>query len=417
LELDAWPFDATSDTNIADSGTLPDADPCAGLVCPLGCNVPQGRCYRLTASNNIDASGFHDQLAQDQTFPSGTTVAIDTDTGEISAPGTFIRPANTPGMDNGSGIFWFTQSQGISLPDLSIFGMASLTVPMDTVVIVQGEAALVIYAAGDVTIHGVLSAPAKGAASGPGGYKGGMPALGGEACFGGEGLGGTSFPACESGGGGGGSGAAGGTGGDTVCYASISPGAAGAAVSNPTLVPLYGGCGGGGGGYGPAPKSAGGGGGGAIQISASGVISVIGVINAPGAGGRGSGIYSAGGGGGSGGSILLEGAGVMVSGMLAANGGGGGGGGGYYPPAAGQNGQASLDPATGGTKGDIYVGGDGGDGGAGSTPAGLDGQYGTHEGGGGGGGAGRIRLNGLNVTCSATNASPAPATGTTVGTW
>jgi hypothetical protein len=131
-------------------------------------------------------------------------------------------------------------------------------------------------------------------------------------------------------------------------------------------------------------------GGGALYLLAGGKVTVIGLVNASGAGGASGGKKSGGSGGGSGGMIALYAPMLDVRGTLMANGGGGAAGGGK-----GKRGNTGFDPdpttpteqAPGGV-------GDGAAGGAGYAAgrAAGDGADGGKDkgGGGGGGGAGYI---------------------------
>jgi hypothetical protein len=151
----------------------------------------------------------------------------------------------------------------------------------------------------------------------------------------------------------------------------------------------------------------GGAGGGAVYLVSAGQISILGKIDASGAGGAGEDGQHGGGGGGSGGMIVLYGSKVatMIATILIADGGGGGGGSAQSGPTIkGTDGHEPIPaspilPAFGGAGG-ILIGGDGGDGGNGypaltTTIPGLLGNSGDQGagGGGGGGGGGYIRSN------------------------
>lgn len=402
-----------------DAKTATDTTPpCAGMTCPLGCQVALNRCRRLQPSN-FKANGLFDKVTKGLT--TAGAMQINTDTGEIKFGSNVPRPAGSPGTAL-KGIYWQTQAQPTGYPQLSIFGVDSLTIPQGTSLLVSGSRALAIYARGPISIQGTLAAAAtsKGAASG--GKAGGAPASNGQPCFGGEGKTGThktcsspySSYTCKTSGGGGGGGAAGGSGGDST-GSGILGGAGGKAVGNAKLVPLLGGCGGAGSGH---CGGAGGGGGGAIQLSANGTISVTGGIHVGGGGGGGSGYtqlsgYCGGGGGGAGGSVLLEGISVMVSGLVAANGGSGGGGG--LGGGGGVPGEPSTTSAPGGGTGSYGTGG--GSGGALSTPKGGGVPAYKYHTGAGGGAAGRIRINAKTISAPAGKTSPARTTSTSIATW
>ena len=228
-------------------------------------------------------------------------------------------------------------------------------------------------------------------------------------------------PLTAGGGGGGAYGGVGGRGHFGAGAGNTLGGDGGAPFGNATLIPLLGGCNGGLGGSGnDANQGRGGRGGGALQVTAGGVIHVSGNVTANGGGGEGgrSDARTGGGGGGSGGAILLE-AQRLTSGQfgnLIANGGAGGEGSGYssgstaYDGERGENGQLSLEGATGGSS--IACGGAGGDGAALNDPAPGNGAApstvgcpANMPGGGGGGAMGRIRVNGFDGGCAFHNQS------------
>jgi hypothetical protein len=208
----------------------------------------------------------------------------------------------------------------------------------------------------------------------------------------------------RGGGGGGGFGTAGGIGGT-----SGGGGAGSVGVANGTddLKPIRGGCRGGNG------TNTGGNGGGSVQLTAAAVLSVSGIITAPGRGGPGGDTGGeSGAGGGSGGAILLEATTLTLNAMsvLAANGGGGGEGGSLFQGEDGQNGTESATQAQGGTNGNLF-GGNGGNGAASSGASGAGQNVGNDVGGGGGGGgAGRIRLNAAGLCTRSGTQSPTPST-------
>jgi hypothetical protein len=174
-------------------------------------------------------------------------------------------------------------------------------------------------------------------------------ALGGEGGGGGGASGGT-----PGGGGGGGFATAGGTMNATEGDAGLG----GAVNGNAQLVPLAGGSGGGGGGPDVNITSAnrgggGGGGGGAIQIYATGSLTISGTITA--AGGNGGNGYtsggdgSGGGGGGSGGAIFLQSGSVTASGTFTTAGGTAGTSTGNAAGGAGGTGRIRIDGLSSGS--------------------------------------------------------------------
>lgn len=308
--------------------------------------------------------------------------------------------------------------QGAGLP-LAVLLMDSLAVESGDTLRVVGDRPVALVVLGDARIDGTIDASARASMPGPGAdflCESGPLQLSGPGGDSGADVG-------AGGGGGGGFGGPGGRGGRGA-DGSVAV-AGGRRAGNSALIPLRGGCSGGAGGSfdGVSAIAGGGGGGGALQISATGLLDVTGVIAAVGGGGGASGeVSDGGGGGGSGGAILLEGAPLDVdSGALLLAGGGAGGG--------GQSGQSadstpgddgsrnSVAPAVGGTDtgGGVSSAGDGGEGGAlGQDPApGGDGRtllIGVPGGGGGGGGGGgRIRLNGAERCALGTGLSPAPS--------
>jgi len=201
-----------------------------------------------------------------------------------------------------------------------------------------------------------------------------------------------------SGGGGGGLAFDGGRGGDGRLGASV--GASGGASLFTLQSPLSGGCPGGQGGDGDTGAGGlGGSGGGAIVLSAIGNVSIAGLIDAGGEGGKGQidARRNGGGGGGSGGLIALEGGAVILtsSSTTTANGGGGGGGSNNLvgPSLDGADGRRAPFRAQGGEGEGLGTSPDGGSGGGGGSLTdfvGLSGFAGDRGGGGGGGGAGVI---------------------------
>lgn len=259
--------------------------------------------------------------------------------------------------------------------------VSSFSVASGQSLLITGSRPIIFAVLGDVVVDGIIRA-SNGAGS--------------TAC----GNGGTGTDSGTgngfSGGGGGGFGSAGGVGGTT---GGGGTGALGAINGGPTLSPVRGGCSGGNG------TSAGGAGGGALQITASGSLTVNNTLAAPGRGGVGATANggNSGGGGGSGGGILLEGANVVISSsaLLTANGGSGGEGSGGNWGFSGLDGNETSSTATPNGGDNSANGGNGGVGAAGTTAAGpgLSGSDQNDGSGGGGGGVGRIRIN-ASTSCT-----------------
>jgi Putative metal-binding motif len=266
---------------------------------------------------------------------------------------------------------------------------------------VYGERPLIIAVQGDVTVGGEINAGAVGAVPGAGGDRdcpgNARPTRG----------------VCDTnscgGSGGAGYGAAGRDGGQGQ-EANATQGVFGPAWGNDTLIPLLGGCAGA---EGAATlqqnRALGGGAGGALQISATGSVSIADRVSSVGGGGRGgsAGTGRSGGGGGSGGAVLIEANSFSMgnSGWISVNGGAGGEGSDDNSATGGPGADgntASATAATGGGGG-ANNGGNGGQGGTYTAAPGdgLPGTSPTERGGGGGGGAGmgRVRLN-VTTTCS-----------------
>jgi hypothetical protein len=260
-----------------------------------------------------------------------------------------------------------TQTNG---PSIVVIPLRGLTVSANNTLKLIGPLPVVFAVRGNVSIAGVVDASASGTTPGAGGNWSCGTSQGG------NGTGDTSRLKGASGGGGGGFGTKGGKAGTANTDGSDRAGGiAGVARGASTLTPLYGGCAGGQGGD---CSTVGGAGGGAVQIAASGTLTVTGSIRANGGAGAtpcGSNDEGGGTGGGSGGAILLQAATLNApANTLQANGGNGGKNGNYA--------------------GIFNCGGD--NGGAGATNSGSNGGNGGNcQGGspGGGGGYGRIRLN------------------------
>ncbi len=266
-------------------------------------------------------------------------------------------------------------------PEVLLVSTSGLTITNDGGLTIIGSRPVIFAVFGDVDITGQV-----------------VTRAGAPLCTTGNGNDGASELLGTAGGSGAGFSTPGGAGGTGVGAAATTAGGA-EAQAGPT--PLRGGCRGGRGGE---QSGTGAEGGGAVQISASGTMSINGVLAAPGRGGA-RGTWQAfkgmgGNGGGSGGMIVLEATTLTISGgAVTANGGGGGEGGGLVIGADGNPGAdgalASSTPASGGSGGAL-VGGEGGQGGAISLP--TSGANNT-SGGGGGGAPGRLFFRGPG-TCS-----------------
>jgi hypothetical protein len=372
--------------------------------CLMGCSPQETRCAKLNPSNAepdlMEAGNADLQFNRE--------IVFDTDTGQVHEPaGTEIRPAGTGVIND---IRYLRDDANCN--GLGVFALRSLDVGSAGTLRAQGTRGLVLLVNGPVTIHGRITASAHHLEPGAGGYPGGPRGQPGQGAGGGQ-PGNYYENISDSGAGGGGHVAAGGRGGDA---GEAEAGGGGAECGAENLVPLCGGSGGGGQ-WGPdfADRgSEGGAGGGAVQISASGEISVPsgGVIDVCGGGGSG-GHPGGGGGGGAGGAILLEGPEVRIDGELLSNGGGGGSGG-YEPDGA--PGQDGIEGGAGGPA--PTLGGAGGAGGAQAMPQGGAGIDHANNGGGGGGAAGIIRLNTARGTAVINgNISPALYSEGTVAVW
>ncbi len=302
-------------------------------------------------------------------FQEGGTVAwvvatdVTVDTTMLSSSSSEIEVVATPQLD----------SDG---PELAVIQVGSLQIMPGAEIRVTGTRPLVIVAAGDISVAGVINASARLGASGPGGNA----MLGA-----GAGLAGITDGPDDSGGGGGGNGTMGAAGGTS----GPAPGGLGG-VALATMVLRGGGAGGthtmrnGC----PAPTF-GGGGGGALVLVARGAVSLTGRIEVNGGGGPAAPpcpVSSlSGAGGGAGGTLVVMAAGLTFStgAILTANGGGGSAG--AMSAAAGVPGEDGRDDTTValGGMGGGSIGGRGGAGGANTTAPG-DGQDVTNGGGGGG---------------------------------
>lgn len=281
-----------------------------------------------------------------------------------------------------------------------ILSMLGLDVTNPGVLRIYGQRPVIFAVQGDVLVDGEIRAGALGPVHGAGGNAdcpgNARPSTGGCAAF-------------SCGGGGGGGFATAGRDGGVGEQAGAVAGAFGNAWGSPELVPLVGGCAGASGAAVDAGSRApGGGAGGALQISATGSITVNDRVSSVGGGGRGALADTGGGGGGagSGGALLFEAATFTLANgaWLSCNGGGGGEGADNNDPAeAGADGDDNSTTAANGGDSSANNGGNGGDGATSSAQAtnGANGASTTEHGGGGGGGAGLGRLR-LNVAGSCT---------------
>jgi hypothetical protein len=377
------------------------------LECGFGCTEDGGaHCMSLVPSNVGDSSllcmegttDFDPSTEAKYIFISGATGRIQAwDESWSQLPD--IRPEGE-GIQSGIG---FTQvSQGPSAPLLGVYSVQNFTVPAGVYMRSFSSSALVILACGNVTIDGRLSVSATSVTVGPSVEI--FPGAGGGGRGEGQGAGGNGGSDApvdwhSGGGGGGGFGGAGGGGGTSW------GGSGGTTYGNDELVPLPGGSGGGPGADNSSADEYGQGGpaGGALQISATGTITVAAgaEVDANGWGGKGGRESGGGGGGGSGGAILLEAQTVTIEGnaVVTANGGGGGGAGDYTHPGTpgqdGQTGQMNTAAAQGGAPAPGTEACWGGDGNSSTVMNGETQDCSRNNGGGGGGGAGRIRFNAM----------------------
>lgn len=247
-------------------------------------------------------------------------------------------------------------------PPVCILRARGLTIGAGHTLELVGDKPVILAVEGDATIAGTVSASASGTTPGAGGN------LSCSMSQGGDGTGSTTRLVGASGGGGGGFGTAGGAGGvaDTNGVRKAG-GTGGTQRGNATLTPLLGGCAGGRAG---GCTAAGGAGGGAVQIAATGTLTVRGTIRADGGNGAtpcGQNDQGGGTGGGSGGGILLEGGTVDIAGAtLSARGGQGGANGTYasiYRCGGTPGGSGAAAPNQSGTMGANCQGGSPGGGG------------------------------------------------------
>jgi hypothetical protein len=254
-----------------------------------------------------------------------------------------------------------------------VWHVMGFELPEDTGFEIDGDYPLIIAVVGDATVDGTIEV------------------WNSMTC--GEETDGGDSESDDDGGGGGGYGSAGGWGGDGGGQSTR----AGVVNGNDLLSPLRSGCDGGNA-ESLLRDDYNGLGGGALQISARGMLSVGGEINAGGEGGDGgAGDHPGGHGGGSGGAIFLEAWMLSLSGAVCANGGSGGEGRSTLGVDGSDGDDGTCDAQEGAFTPHPGDGGGGGDGGYAGDPEGEDGQDIGNGGGagGGGGGVGRIRLRGI----------------------
>lgn len=291
-------------------------------------------------------------------------------------------------------------------PDACLVWVASVSIGVGARLTATGSRPLVIAAAGDLVVDGVVDVSSRrGQARGAGAAtECATPRAPENDAGGAAGGAGGSFGSV---------GGAGGTGDTDQSLGGDGTALGGLPGSALAVLPFArGGCRGQEGGAEGASGGQGGTGGdpgGAVVLAAFGAVRVTatGQVLAGGAGGGGGQVQAGGGGGGSGGYIGLEGASLEIAGALAANGGGGGGGGARVngSPVSGGPG------ADGGLGGVVAAGGTpafdagGGTGAAGAIVAGA-GASSIVGAGGGGGGVGAIAVRG--AISGAGSISPAP---------
>ena len=425
--IDGAVIDAPTDAGIDACVSVCSANAivsCGQVVatCAAGCStVGSVHCAQIVPSNGVSENDDLTGADADLVLATGRLYTFNTDTGEIrnfpldgSGGGAVVRVAATPGLDATSKIRWRVATQtapggSVAAPELSYFGLKSLTVPATTIVRPIGARGAVIVTRGALTVAGevdvgggrIQSAPGTAAVTvpGPGGGRGALdPGNSARGCA--PGGNGTRIILAgnvqrDTGGGGGGFGTAGGKGG----RASMTEDGGGSAVLAATLptvcaqanlVPLRGGSGGGCG----QGNNDGGGGGGALQLTSFTSITITaGTLYAGGAGGDGTQGADGGGGGGSGGGLLLESPAITITGgSLTAGGGGGGAGVGDTDPAeSGRRDGMPADPTNNGGTGATGPNAAAGEELASSGGGEVDGT------GGGGGGAGLIHLRSLSA--------------------
>lgn len=398
--------------------TCNGAGGCAGTA--VSCTTPPTQCHGATTGCDVNGAclyGSRNGLACDAgTGGAATCVGLSCTLNPTSrfpyVPGNFAE-AQLPATDGGitfsvtcqttintGGTPSISSTCGMVMPPSALVTPAggestlllavdSLTVNSGQALIIEGARPVIFAVLGNVSISGTVRARNAGtpAECGNGGNGGATMGLGG--------------------GGGGGFGSAGAVGGIRTVGGG---GTLGGINGVDTLLPLRGGCRGG---NGSGTGGTGGAGGGAIQLSATGSLTVTssGVVSASGLGGAGAtGTDASGGGGGSGGGVLLEALSVQLNSgsWLTANGGAGGGGEDGANGGPGENGsENSATAAQGGTANNNA--GPGGRGATQTTTVQPGSPTATNDGAGGGGaGMGRIRINasGGCTIDGASNSSP-----------
>ena len=312
---------------------------------------------------------------------------LDTGTGQILAydaanPAVAsVRTVRPAGFGKISGITFAQLSQSGEAGALAVFSVAAVRVGAAASLIGRGPLPLVLFAAGEIRIEGLISVAADAVAGQPGPGPGGAT---GRRAVPGAGAGGGGYGALVGPASGGGGGASFGGLGGHGRGGMDSGAAAGAPYGGSRLVPLIAGSAGGAGRANASSDGRGGHGGGALQLVSRLRIEVTGTGRLDAAGGGGAAgntqlASQAGGGGGSGGALLVEAPTVILTGLVGANGGSGGSAG-----VSGTAGDPAIIPAPSAFAG---VGSDQ-SGRAGDAPA-----SGGTGGSGGGGGGGRIRIN------------------------
>jgi hypothetical protein len=280
----------------------------------------------------------------------GTTVLSSTGNGVVCPAISGDTCGGTATLDCSNGQTQSGSDAGAS--PVMVVRLSGLSVTNNHLIALTGDKPFVFLVAGDVVVDtggridvsGMQTTPGPG---GNGGVCGASTGPAGDTASGGSGPGG---------GAGGGFGTAGGAG--SVPFGVGGPGTPppGGVVAAGGIEPLRGGCSGGTGGSGGV--SAAGAGGGAIEISASGTITLghggdtpttTGIMSAGGGGSPSGGIYASGGGG-SGGAILLASpVAATFRGNSAARANGGGSGGAGGPGADGHSGDDTAASGGGGT--------------------------------------------------------------------
>jgi len=323
----------------------------------------------------------------DLTIDVGARVSVETSGADVGVVG-----------DPAGATFEIVGQDGGGL-DLVVMHVRDLTV--DGVLSISGTRPFVIIAR-DIVVHGTIDGSANLDKPGPGG---GIPDIG----MPGQGGMGNVFMKSHSGGGGGGFAPGAGSSGTIMCGGqTLGETAGGPSHGGAELATLAGGGAGGRGGFECMQQpSPGGAGGGALQLSATGTITIDGgAVLAGGGGGFGGAggspcdlVDGAGSGGGAGGAIYLDAPAIDNRGTVAANGGGGGAG--ADTTTQGLAGNDATDPTSPGEGGFAQGKGTRGGHGAVLDGSGAPGMSGTCVNlatgintGGGGGASGRIVFRG-----------------------